>query len=358
MRLDNYRLRKLVFPLDRPIGDSQIDSIETVEIAYLDLSADDGTRGVGFDMVDYGSRATLPADALFEAFEPVWEDLVGESPFALRNRIGRPRGGNYGDGEFDRIIDFALWDLCGKHLSKPVYVLMGGTDPKVPAYASGLAFTHDDETTREIYERFADLGFTAAKVKVGHPTVDADVERLRLVQEVMGEGCRLMIDANEAFTPKEAIRRCRAYRDAGIDVYWFEDPTFREDVDGIRRVVEGLPRTNINTGEYVNLEGKRELLENRAADVVNVHGFSSARAAARLAGTYGVPVALGNTPGEIGVHTAAALSEVVSLEYAMLGWRELLEEPVRFEDGHAVAPDRPGHGLAFDEDVIAHYEQP
>lgn len=357
MRIVDYDLRKLVVPLDRPIGDSQIDPVDTFGVAYLEVRTDTGERGIGFESVNNEGSAILPPDALFAAFEPVGNELLDRSPFALRNRMERPRGGNYGTGRFDRLIDIALWDLCAKHADMPLYEFMGGESPRVPAYASGLAFAHDDGTTRGIYERFASLGFSAVKVKVGYPTVEEDLARLRLVRDVMGEDCRFMIDANEAFSPKEAIRRVGAYREAGFDVYWFEDPTFRDDVAGIERVVEGLPGTHVNTGEYVGLEGKRELLERGAADVLNVHGLTTARAAATLAGAYGVPVSVGNTPCEIGVHAAASLPEVVTMEYSMLGWRELLRDPVAFEDGYAIAPDGPGHGLAFADEAFERYEQ-
>lgn len=357
MRITDYTVRKLTFSADRPIGDSQIDPVDTFELAYLELDTDGGERGYGFDNVNYGTEASLPVETLRAQFEPAGEALVGESPFALLNRMTRPRGGNYGGGTHDRLVDIALWDLCGKHLGLSVYELMGGENPTVPAYASGLALPHDDETTRDIYCRFAERGFDSAKVKVGYPTVEEDIERLSLVEDVLDGFDRLMVDANEAFSPKEAIRRGRAYRDAGFDVYWFEDPVFREDLDGIRRVVERLPETNVNTGEYVNLEGKRELLESGGADVLNIHGLSSAREAATLAGAYGVPVSLGNTPAEIGVHSAAALPEVVFMEFSMTGWHTLPERSVTFEDGVAIAPEEPGHGLEFSKAALEEYEQ-
>lgn len=357
MKITDYSVRKLEVPADRPIGDSQIDPVDAFELAYLELETDEGVVGYGFDNVNYATGTTLPAGTLRTQFEPVGERLVGESAFGLRNRMARPRGGNYGGGAYDRLVDIALWDLCAKHLGLSVYELMGGDDPEVPAYASGLAFPHDDETTREIYRRFADRGFDSAKVKVGYPTVEEDVERLSLVEDVFGGFDRLMIDANEAFSPKEAVRRGRAYRDAGFDVYWFEDPVFREDLDGIERVVEGLPSTHVNTGEYVDLEGKRELLENGAADILNVHGLTSAREAATLAGAYATPVSLGNTPAEVGVHSAAALPEVAFMEFSMTGWHSLPEQPVAFEDGHAVAPEGPGHGLEFSDEALDEYEQ-
>jgi L-alanine-DL-glutamate epimerase-like enolase superfamily enzyme len=229
---------------------------------------------------------------------------------------------------------------------------MGGTDPSVPAYASGLAFHGDESTVRDLYRSFAESGFADAKVKIGFSTPEADVERLETVRDVM-DG-RLMIDANEAFAPKAAIRRCRAYRDAGIDLYWFEDPVLRDDFDGLRRV-SGAVDAHVNAGEYLDLDGKGRLLDVGAVDVLNVHGLSSARMAATLARPHGVPVAVGNTPASVGVHAAAALPEVDCIECSRTGWRDLVADPVRFENGRAVAPDSPGHGLRFTEAALTEY---
>lgn len=346
MRISTYELRALCVPLDRSIGDSQIDPLDRFRVVTLELVADTGEVGVGFDTIE------TPLETIAEALE---ESVLGASPFAIRNRVTRPRGGKYGARPFDRLVDVAVWDLSAKYLDLPLYELMGGTDPRVPAYASGLAFHHDDETTRKIYEDFRDQGFDAAKVKVGYPSVEDDLERLALVRDVMREGCRLLVDANEAFSPKEAIRRTHRYREAGFDIYWFEDPILRDDRKGIRRVAEALPETHVNVGEYVGFEEKRALLEHGACDVLHVHGYSNGRREATLAAAYGVPVAFGNTPGEFGVHAAAALPEVTYLEYAALGWDRLLTEPVTFENEMAVAPDRPGHGLEVADSAVEQY---
>lgn len=175
MRVSDYRIEQLVVPCQPGISDSD-GTFERAGITYLELHTDDGHTGVGLG----GADPDQLVDRFRDRFESVAEDLLGESPFHLRNRLRLPEGGGLAAG-FRRAVDVALWDLCGKALDMPVYELMGGRDPVVPGYASGLAFKYDDETAREVYEEFADLGFDAAKVKVGYPTVEEDIERLELV---------------------------------------------------------------------------------------------------------------------------------------------------------------------------------
>lgn len=93
-----------------------------------------------------------------------------------------------------------------------------------------------------------------------------------------------------------------------------------------------------NTGEYLGFSGKRRLLEAGGVDVLNVHAsIGMSRAAAHLAGDFGIPVSLGNTIMEIGVHLAASLPEVLYLEFSDLMWNTLAKEPVKLarSGGHS-----------------------
>jgi len=357
MEITGYKLWKVEAPIGRTIGDSQVEPIKEFEMLVLKIETDTNEVGLGVDRVNLTGESTLSGSTLRSEFAPVAELLLGSSPFALRQRMHRPRGGNVGDGRFDAAVDIGLWDLCGKHLGLSVAELMGADadTERVPAYASGISFPNDDETTRAVYREFAESGFTAAKVKVGYPTVEADIDRLRLVRDVLGSDGTLMIDANEAFSPKEACRRLERYKRAGFDIYWFEDPVLRHDVDGIRHVAEQMVDTHVNVGEYVGIERTRRLLENGAADIINLRGLSSGRATAELAHSFGRPLAVGNTPGDVGVHLGAALPELTYVEWSNPGWAKLFEDPIEFADDYASLPEGPGHGLSLDESAMQQY---
>lgn len=350
--LSSYQITRFRLPLRRIIGDSQV-RFDTMFIAALELHTQDGSVGLGLL-----TRFSLPAQAELERiFETEhWHALKDQSIHPLLNRLTRPRGGNNRTFLFEEAINQALWDLYGKEVNLPLYRLLGGTNNQVKAYASGLDF---HLTSTQLHDFFADAvkqGFTAFKVKVGHPDLAWDVARLREVISVVGPDATLMIDANEAWSPKEAVRAVHAYRDAGINIYWIEDPCLRDDFDGLARISAEVPFAFVNTGEYLDLRGKRQLLEHRAVDVLNVHGhLSDVMHAAWLASEHGIPVSLGNTTCEIGVHLAVALPEVEWLENSLIGWDVLVAEPVRFENGYAIAPDVPGHGLRLSEAARADF---
>lgn len=346
--ITDFRITRFAFARDRVIGDSQVHIAEC-HCAALELIDGDGATGLGFLLSLFHplpDRAELERAFRLEALP----GLLGEPPAGLIHRVTRPRGGNnralpFGFGE---AIDQALWDLAAKQAGLPLYRYLGGTNPRVRAYASGLDFHLSDAHYVDFFRQAKALGFDAFKIKIGHPDLAWDLKRLRLLDEAVGKGASVMVDANEAWTPKEAIRRLHAYRDAGHDILWIEDPCIRDDYEGLRQVAEAVPFANINTGEYLDLRGKRLLIEARGVDILNVHGKpSDVMRAGWLAAEYGVRVSLGNTFLELGVHMAAALPEVDWLEYSFQNYNHLVEAPIVFEDGFAIAPDRLGHGLTL-----------
>ena len=356
--LARARVLRFSFPRDRVIGDSQV-RIELAHVGVLELETRDGLVGTGFFQDLF---VPLPAEAelqrLFEAH--VLPSLAGASPAVLLNRQRRPRGGNrraapYG---FEEAVDQALWDLHGQALGVPLHRLLGGTEGRVRAYASGLDFHLPDDRFQHLFANARARGFDAFKIKVGHRDLQWDLRRLRLLRDAVGDAT-VMVDANEAWTPKEAVRRVRAYEDAGFPIFWLEDPVLRDDFAGLRDVMAGTPNTHVNTGEYLDVSGKRRLLEARALDMLNVHGrVSDVMRIGWLAGEHGIEVTLGNTAMELGVHLAVALPECCWMEYSFHNTDFLVAEPVRIEDGWAVAPEVPGHGLRVSDEARREFRTP
>ena len=357
--IEGYTLTRFAFPRDRVIGDSQVRA-ENMYIGALELHASNGHVGTGFFGTLFHPLPSL--DELRRLVETeIKAGFIGQNPFAYTTRLARPRGGNIRALPYvlDEAIDQAMWDLKAQTLAMPLYRLLGAATNKVPAYASGLEFHLSDAEMIGLFGQAANQGFRAFKAKIGHPDVEWDIHRLRLVRKVVGDEATLMIDANEAWSPAEAIHRLHAYHRAGLKFLWIEDPCLRFDFDGLREVARAVPFALLNTGEYLGLSDKRRLMEARAVGMLNIHGhFTNSLRAAWLAGEYGLPVSIGNTMFELGVHLAAALPGAPWMEYSFQNWNELVTEPVRFENGWAYAPDLPGHGLRLSERARTHYAQP
>jgi L-alanine-DL-glutamate epimerase-like enolase superfamily enzyme len=348
MRLVAFEITRFQFARDRVVGDSQVRTDEVI-VAALELIDEKGRRGLGFAQTLF---VPLPEqDEIERVFTTeVWPSLEGQAPLALVHRVSRLRGGNQRSASlpFHEAVQVALWDLAAKQVDMPLHRLLGSRRDRVPAYASGLDFHLSDEEFVNLFSRADALGYSAFKIKVGHPDFDRDLHRLKLLKDAVRRGARIMIDANEAWGAKEASVKIHAIRDAGYDLLWVEDPILRHDFEGLRSLRAAVPFTMINSGEYLDVAGKRELLLAGGTDILNVHGqVTDVMRIGWLAAELGVPVALGNTFLEVGVHMACALPEVEWLEYSFQNFEHLVEAPIRIENGWALAPERPGHGLSL-----------
>ncbi len=359
MKIEGFRLTRFQYRRDRVIGDSQVH-IGFAHYFTLELVATGGVVGLGFGLSLF--HPLPPLAEIERAFrEEAWPGLEGQPPAALVHRVSRPRGGNVRRMSlpFEEAINQACWDLAAKQAGLPLYRMLGGVEPRVRTYASGLDYHLSDTHYVELFTQAAAQGHRGFKIKVGHPDVEWDLHRLKLLKDAVGDVGPVMVDSNEAWSPKETIRRLKIYRKAGFDIFWVEDPCLRDDFDGLREIREGAPWVHVNSGEYLDLRGKRKLLDARAADILNVHGnVSDVMRAGWLAAEHGIPVSLGNTMLEIGVHMAAALPEARWLEYSFQNYNHLVDEPIVMRDGFAIAPDRPGHGLTLSERARSEHAVP
>lgn len=359
MRIKDYRITRFQFRRDRVVGDSQVRA-EDVNVAALELIADSATVGLGF-MQSLFTPLSSEAEMrrVFEA--EVWPSLDGASPLALAHRVTRPRGGNQRAAGLPvhEALQVAVWDLVAKQAGMPLWQVLGGQRQRVKAYASGLDFHLSDDEFADLFGHADAIGYETFKIKVGHPDFERDLHRLDLLKKTVRPGARFMIDANEAWAAKEALNKIEAIEKAGFDLVWVEDPILRSDFAGLRMLCGATPATMINSGEYLDASGKRALMMAGAADIVNVHGqVTDVMRVGWLAADLGVPVSLGNTFLEVGIHAAVALPEVEWFEYSFQNFDHLVEEPVEIRDGYAYAPNHPGHGLVLSESARERWSRP
>ena len=359
MKLADFRITRFQFARDRVIGDSQVRS-DSANVAALELIDDRGVSGLGF--IQSLFRPLPEIDEINRIFQgEAWPGLQGVAPISLVHRVSRPRGGNQRlySLPFEEAIQVAMWDLAAKQLDLPLHRLLGSRRDRVRAYASGLDFHLNDHDFVELFGYADSIGYSAFKIKVGHPDFDRDLHRLNLLEKAVRPGATVMIDANEAWGAKEALVKLMAIRDADFRIHWVEDPILRSDFAGLRDLRLGAPWTLINAGEYLDVADKRRLLLAGGADVLNVHGFvTDTMRIGWLAAELGLPVSLGNTFLEFGVHMACALPEVEWLEYSFQNFDHLVEQPVKISDGWAFAPDRPGHGLVLSDAARRDWSRP
>ncbi|AWN48512.1 uroporphyrinogen decarboxylase [Methylobacterium terrae] len=334
------------------LSDSMHGDMPAFELNTVRLRDADGAEGVGYTYTCGRNGAAI--DAILRRDIP--DQLVGQEADRIEHiwqRIwwGQHYGGRGGPTVLAQsAIDMALWDLKAKRLGQPLWTLLGGHDAKVPCYAGGIDLQLPlDQLLRQTDDNLA-KGFRAIKMKVGRRKLSEDVERVRAMREHLGDGFPLMADANMRWSADEAIRAARAFQP--FDLTWLEEPLIPDDVAGQARVVRegGLP---IAAGE--NLRTLWDFKQLIAAggvtypepDVTNCGGVTPFMKIAHLAEAFNLPVT-SHGAHDVTVHLLAACPNRSYLEAHGFGLDAYLAEPLVIEEGFAVAPDRPGHGIAFD----------
>lgn len=250
----------------------------------------------------------------------------------------------------------ACWDASAIAAGLPLVRMLGGVPKPVPAYNSNGLGLMAPEAAADEAEALLEGGFRAIKLRLGYPSLDADLAAVRAVRRRVPGNILLMVDFNQALTVAEAIRRGLALEGEGI--YWIEEPIRHDDYPGNAEVAAALA-TPVQIGE--NFSGPQAMaaaLGAKACDYVmpdleRIGGVSGWQQAAALAAAAGIEMSSHLFP-EISSHLLAATPTAHWLEY--VDWANpILREPVRIVDGAAVVPDRPGSGLEWDEDAVERY---
>lgn len=344
-------MTRFQFERDRVIGDCQVRA-DQVHVAAIELMDGAGRAGLGFAQSLF---TPLPEEPEIERRfgEEAWPALEGREPASIALAVRRLRGGNLRRMTlpFEEAIQHAVWDLFARQVDQPLWRLLGAERETVPVYASGLDFHLSDHEFTEFFGRAAERGYRGFKIKVGHPELERDLHRLELLRDATSGRGAVMIDANEAWTAQQTIEALRVFERAGHSIYWVEDPLPRDDIDGLRKLRQ-LGLCYVNAGEYLDLSGKRRLLEARACDMLNVHGqVSDVMRAGWLANECNVEVTFGNTFLELGVNMALALPGVRWLEYSFQNFDHLVEETFEIKDGKIRGKSMPGHGLRLSSEA-------
>lgn len=348
MKITGYRTLHTVHEWGRPIGDvNGVIASGITEVPIVILETDEGIDGIGM-----GSHADL--DRLFPALEGKDPRAVTTLYDAMIDRVFKTshNGATFGGiGTFDS----ALWDLKAKLAGEPLWRLLGAGDRFVTGYASPLDAGIADDALAELYAGFAARGFTAAKLKGGREAA-RDLARFDIVRGALGvDDPALMLDANESWNLKQAVRYMAVIEDE-IDLTWIEEPLRRWDAAGHARLSAAI-RAAVATGENLTgLEQYRAILDAGGADIVQagaVWGITNLQRVAFAAHARDLPLSpVGLTANYAVAAVAAAIPNHLTAEVQDLGAPVGIAVDQEISDGGIVLGDRPGAGIEIDEAVI------
>jgi L-alanine-DL-glutamate epimerase-like enolase superfamily enzyme len=347
VEVGHYRI-----PLPAILSDSTHGEISHFELITVRLRADDGAEGLGYTYtVGAGGaaiRALIARDLtpLLTGADETRIEALWPAMWWRLHYVGRGGPASFAISA----VDIALWDLRARRHGLPLWRLLGGHAPRVPAYAGGIDLQFPLERLLRQTEASLQRGFRAIKMKVGRARLHEDLERVAAMRVLLGPGTPLMVDANMRWSADEAIRASRAL--AAHDVYWLEEPTLPDDVAGHVRILRdgALP---IAAGENLHTLAEFERLVGAGGvsfpepDVSSCGGVTVWLKIAHLAEARNLPVT-SHGVHDLHVHLLAAVPNASYLEVHGFGLERFIAEPLAIRDGVAEVPDRPGHGVALD----------
>jgi len=343
--------------------------LPVLEYVVVKIETDSGVYGTGEATPDigfFGETLEEVKSAIDLYFGP---RLVGADPFDRERMLYQL---DYrGNCCARSAIDLAIHDLLGKSLGVPVYDLIGGCCRERIMVALEIPGGTPDEMASACAE-FVRQGVRAFKPKIGG-IPDRDADRLRAIREAVGKDVTIRADANQGYTPKEAIRLCRLAEKYDVGLELLEQPVAYWDLTGmaqVRAAVDVLIEADESAFSHQDV---MNIIRHEAADVINIKvekvgGLYNAKKVVALAESAGLQCVVGTAFG-LGVTIAAKLHLAASsllikdaVEFTEIRLHDnLLVAPydrllgLPLEDGCLAVPNGPGLGVAFDEERAAKY---
>jgi len=354
----SVRVRTVVIPLRRPVI-SKVGRFDEWPLILIDLHTAEGVVGRSY-LEPYLLRA---ARYIVPAIRDLAESRAGMPVRPLADfQQGRKALNLVGYEGIAMIavagLDMAAWDAVAQAAGLPLARLLGGDVGDVPAYNSNGLWLQErpDALAAEAAELVGEGRFEGLKLRLGRDRLQDDLAVLRAVRDAIGEDVKLMVDFNQGLSFGDALHRCHALDDQRL--YWFEEPTTYNNLDGYARLTREL-KTPVQLGE--NFYGPRELLRALQAgagdyvmpDLMRIGGISGWLRAIPIAAALGIEVSTHLYP-EVNAHLMRVTETAHWLEWQDWAY-PVLAEPFEIRDSRLVVPDRPGCGIAWNEKAVRRY---
>lgn len=346
-------------PTDAPESDGTYTWDKTTMVLVEAVAG--GKRGTGYSYADVATARLINEllkdivvgqDAM--AVPGIWQQMVQ----AIRN-LGRPGICSMAIAA----VDAALWDLKARLLDIPLVTLLGQVRASASVYGSGGFTSYSREQLQSQLHGWVEEGIPRVKMKVGRNPAE-DPRRVAQAREAIGSNAQLFVDANGAYSRKEALALAQIFS-ANSDVTWFEEPVSSDDLEGLHLIRNRAPAgMEIAAGEYgYDLWYFRRMLEAQAVDVLQ----ADATRCAGITGFLRVATLCEARSLQLSSHCGPALHVHVCCAVPDFRHMEYFHDHVRIEqmffDGvlkpveGALHPDlsRPGMGLEFKHADAAQY---
>jgi o-succinylbenzoate synthase len=354
MKIVDIRLAMLRLPLRTPFK-TALRTVERLEDIVVQVRTDTGHLGHG----EAPPTAAITGETLASLKEAIQAYIVprllGRDLDDIDALSQAVRGAIADNTSAKAAVDMALYDLHAQLQGLPLYRLLGGSD--APLISDITISVGDTEKMIEDATQALARGFTALKIKLGKQP-ETDIERVLAIHAAVGQRASLRLDANQGWSAEQTVHTLQALERAGVMPELIEQPVPAHDIEGLRYIVERVQTPVMADESAFGPEQVRWLLEQGAADIINIKlmkagGIARALRMADIAAEYGVPCMMGcmlesGISVTAAAHVAAARPHTIrfiDLDGPALCAIDPLDGGARFDGAHIDLPQSPGLGI-------------
>ena len=354
MKITDIRFGMLRVPLKTPFK-TALRTVDTIEDIVITMHTDTGHIGYG----EAPATAVITGDthgSIIEAIHKVIAPRIIGQEIANLNRITRLiQSALEKNSSAKAAVEIAVYDLFAQLYGAPLYKILGGGDPVITTDIT-ISVDYIDKMVADSLAA-VERGFESLKVKVGKD-IELDVERVKAIYAAVEDKALIRVDANQAWTAKQAVFAIQTLEDAGVRMELVEQPVKAQDLEGMKYVTERV-QTPIMADESVfGPTEVVELIRMRAADIINIKlmktaGLSNAIRIADICAMYQVECMIGcmletSISVAAAVHLAVAKANVITkvdLDGPSLCAFNPVDGGVIFRESEISITDAPGLGI-------------
>ena len=353
MKITEVRLGTISVPLRVPFK-TALRAVSSVEDIIVEIHTDTGHVGYG-EAPPTGAITGDTTGAILGALrDHIVKTIVGRNVDDFETLLQAVNKCIVKNTSAKAAVDMALYDLYGQLYRIPVYKLLGGGRKTITTDIT-ISVNDPEEMAKDTLHAVA-RGYDTIKVKVG-VNPELDLARLLAVRQAAGPDRKLRIDANQAWTPKQAVRLLNQMQENGLDIELVEQPVPAHDFEGLKFVTERSYIPVMADESVFSPADALKIMQMGAADLINIKlmkcgGLYNALKIASAAELYGVECMIGcmleaKISVNAAVHLACAKNIItkVDLDGPVLCSEDPILGGCVFEEKNITVSDEPGLGV-------------
>lgn len=241
------------------------ETVSKTSNIILKLNTDMGLTGWGCAAPDLEVTSESPEDVVNNIDNIVSGLLKNQSPFQIARVMQELKQLCPAASSTRAMVDIALYDLLARKAGLPLYQLLGGYRNEIPTSIT-IGILPLKETMEQV-RTYLEKGFKIIKLK-GGLNVEEDIEKIRKVREKYGKGITFRFDANQGYTPQEAIEFTSKVKDYGVEI--LEQPTKQKKEEQLGEVTQNTDMPVMADESIKTLADAFRLASNNLIDMVNI----------------------------------------------------------------------------------------